>query len=96
MKHRNFSLLFVALCGITPAALGTLLQWPTLLWGFMSTVTASGSLLLVITILSGGHATADRDKPQPQEPPAVPAELPYQETRVIDAALPSCIDHERC
>lgn len=92
MKHRNFSLLFVALCGITPAALGTLLHWPALLWGFMSMVTASGSLLLVMTVLSGGPASADRGEPRPQEPPAAPAELPYQETRVIDTALPSAVD----
>ncbi|WP_436736973.1 hypothetical protein [Streptomyces sp. BBFR102] len=91
MKHRNSRLLFVALCTVTPALLGTLLHWPALLWGFMCVVTASGSLLLAMTVLSGGRAPADRDEPQ-QEAPAAPAELPYQETRVVDAALPSAVD----
>lgn len=92
MKHRFPSLLFVALCGLTPAVLGNLLNWSALLWGFMSTVTASGSLLLVMTVLSGGRASADPNEPGESEPPAAPTELPYQETRVVDATLPSATE----
>jgi hypothetical protein len=92
MKHRFPSLLFVTLCGLAPAVLGNLLNWPALLWGFLSTVTASGSLLLVMTVLSSGRASADPYEPGEPEPPAVPTELPYQETRVVDATLPSATD----
>ncbi|MFJ2812109.1 hypothetical protein [Streptomyces sp. NPDC087294] len=86
------SLLFVALCGLAPAVIGDLLHWPALLWGFMSMVTASGSVLLVMTVLSGGDAPADPYGSAEPEPPAVPVEPPFQETRVIDAALPSAAD----
>ncbi|MFD9620455.1 hypothetical protein ACFWB2_24635 [Streptomyces virginiae] len=72
--------------------LGNLLHWSAWLWGFMSMVTASGSLLLVMTVLSGGRASADPYEPVESEPPAAPVEQPYQETRVIDAALPSATD----
>ncbi|MGW3950724.1 hypothetical protein ACWEKM_07135 [Streptomyces sp. NPDC004752] len=92
MKHRFHSLLSVALCGLAPAVLGNLLHWSAWLWGFMSMVTASGSLLLVMTILSGGRASADPYEPGDPEPPAAPTEQPYQETRVVDAALPSAAD----
>ncbi|MFJ2175429.1 hypothetical protein ACIOHE_21330 [Streptomyces sp. NPDC087851] len=92
MKHRFPSLLFVSLCGLTPAALGNLLHWSAWLWGFMSMVTASGSLLLVMTVLSGGRASADPYEPGEPEPPTAPTEQPYQETRVVDAALPSATD----
>ncbi|MFE7301939.1 hypothetical protein [Streptomyces sp. NPDC057579] len=92
MKHRLPSLLFVALCGLAPAVLGNLLHWSAWLWGFMSMVTVSGSLLLVMTVLSGGRASADPYEPEESEPPATPAEPPYQETRVVDAALPSATD----
>ncbi|GAA2480662.1 hypothetical protein [Streptomyces gobitricini] len=92
MKHRSPSLLFVALCGLAPVVLGSFLHWSAWLWGFMSMVTASGSLLLVMTVLSGGRASADPDEPGEPEPPAAPTEQPYQETRVIDAALPSATD----
>lgn len=92
MKHRISSLLFVALCGLAPAVLGNLLHWSALLWGFMSMVTASGSLLLVMTVLSGGRASADPYEPGEPEPPAAPTERPYQEARVVDAALPSAAD----
>ncbi|MFE7381410.1 hypothetical protein ACFU9F_13680 [Streptomyces zhihengii] len=83
--------MFVALCGLAPVALGNLLQWSGWLWGFMSTVTASGSLLLVMTILSG-RASGDRYERREPEPHAEPVEPPYQETRVIDSALPSATD----
>ncbi|MEU5614009.1 hypothetical protein AB0H03_35780 [Streptomyces sparsogenes] len=92
MKHRFPSLLFVVLCGLTPAVLGNLLHWSAWLWGFMSTVTVSGSLLLVITVLSGGRASAAPYEPGDPESPAAPTEPPYQETRVVDAALPSVVD----
>ncbi|EYT84213.1 hypothetical protein CF54_02770 [Streptomyces sp. Tu 6176] len=92
MRHRFFSLLFVALCGLAPAALGSLLHWSPWLWGFMCMVTASGSLLLVMTVLSSGRTPAVAYDPAPPEPPAAPVEQPYQETRVIDAALPSAVD----
>ncbi|MFJ5221780.1 hypothetical protein [Streptomyces sp. NPDC088400] len=92
MRDRISSLLFVALCSLAPVVLGNLLHWPALLWGFMSMVTASGSLLLVMTVLSRGHASADPYEPREPEPPAAPAEPPYQETRVVDAALPSAAD----
>ncbi|MGW0910427.1 hypothetical protein ACWD1Z_01590 [Streptomyces sp. NPDC002784] len=89
MTYRLPSLPFVALCGLAPAVLGNLLHWSAWLWGFMSMVTASGSLLLVMTVLSGGRASTDPYEP---EPPAAPTEPPYQETRVVDAALPSAAD----
>ncbi|MEV7857274.1 hypothetical protein AB0O86_00110 [Streptomyces hirsutus] len=92
MKHRFPSLLFVALCGLAPAVLGNLLHWSAWLWGFMSMVTTSGSQLLVMTVLSGGRASADPYEPGEPEPPAAPTEQPYQETRVVDAALPSAAD----
>lgn len=92
MRHRFPSLLFVALCGLAPAVLGNLLHWSAWLWGFMSMVTASGSQLLVMTVLSGGRASADPYESGEPEPPAAPVEQPYQETRVIDAALPSATD----
>lgn len=92
MKHRFPSLLFVALCGLAPAVIGNLLHWSAWLWGFMSMVTASGSLLLVVTVLSGGRASVDPYEPREPEPPAAPTEQPYQETRVVDAALPSAAD----
>ncbi|WP_329022940.1 hypothetical protein [Streptomyces sp. NBC_00690] len=92
MKHRIPRLLFVALCGLAPAVLGNLLNWSVLLWGFMSAVTTSGSLLLVMTVFSGGRAPADPYEPGEPEPLAAPTEQPYQETRVNDAALPSAAD----
>ncbi|MEU9744226.1 hypothetical protein [Streptomyces niveus] len=55
-------------------------------------VTASSSVLLVMTVLSGGRASADPYKPREPEPPAEPMEQPYRETRVVDAALPSATD----
>ncbi|WP_239109987.1 hypothetical protein [Streptomyces anulatus] len=58
----------------------------------MSTVTASGSLLLVMTVLSGRRASADPCEPGEPEPPAAPVEQPYRETQVIDAPLPSALD----
>ncbi|MGW5989385.1 hypothetical protein ACWFRT_13060 [Streptomyces anulatus] len=72
--------------------LGNVLHWSAWLWGFMSTVTASGSLLLVMTVLSGRRASADPYEPGEPEPPAAPVEQPYQETQVIDAPLPSATD----
>ncbi|MGW8727630.1 hypothetical protein ACWGNF_16575 [Streptomyces sp. NPDC055808] len=92
MKHRFPTLLFVALCGLAPAVLGSLLHWSAWLWSFMSMVTISGSLLLVMAILSGGRASADPHEPGEPEPPVVPTEHPYQETRVVGAALPSAAD----
>ncbi|MEU1224927.1 hypothetical protein [Streptomyces sp. NPDC005828] len=92
MRHRLPRLLFVALCGLAPAVLGNLLHWSAWLWGFMSMVTASGSLLLVMTVLSSGRASADPYESGEPEPPAAPVEQPYQETRVIDAVLPSATD----
>lgn len=92
MKHRISSLLFVALCGLAPTVLGNLLHWSALLWGFTSMVTTSGSLLLVMTVLGGGRASSDAYEPGEPEPPAAPTELPYQEARVVDAALPSAAD----
>ncbi|NML52891.1 hypothetical protein HHL19_08615 [Streptomyces sp. R302] len=89
MKHRFPRLLFVTLCGLAPAVLGHFLDWSAWLWGFMSMVTASGSLLLVMTVLSSGHTPADPYEPGEPEPPAVPTERPYQEARVVDAALSS-------
>lgn len=92
MRHRFSSLLFVALCGLAPLVLGNLLHWSAWLWGFMSMVTASGSLLFAMTVLSSGRASADPYEPGKPEPPAAPVEQPYQETRVIDAVLPSATD----
>ncbi|MFI0230399.1 hypothetical protein [Streptomyces sp. NPDC017086] len=92
MRHRLPSLLFVVVCGLAPAVLGNLLHWSAWLWGFTSMVTASGSLLLVMTVLSGGRASADPYEPVDPEPPAAPVEQPYQETRVTDATLPSARD----
>ncbi|MFE9247966.1 hypothetical protein [Streptomyces sp. NPDC007088] len=92
MRPRFPNLPFVALCGLAPVALGSLLHWSVWLWGFMSMLTASGSLLLVMTFLSGGRESASPDEPREPEPPAAPMEQPYQETRVIDAALPSATD----
>lgn len=92
MRHRSASLLFVALCGLAPAVLGSLMHWSAWLWSFMSMVTASGSLLLMVTVLSGGRASSDPCEPGEPEPPTAPAEQPYQETRVVGAALPSAVD----
>ncbi|MYR44377.1 hypothetical protein [Streptomyces sp. SID5910] len=92
MSHRLPSPLFVALCGFAPAVLGNLLYWSPWLWGFMSMVTISGSLLLVMTVLGNGRVSAGPHDPAEPEPPATPPEPPYQETRVIDAALPSATD----
>ncbi|MFE5301652.1 hypothetical protein [Streptomyces sp. NPDC056632] len=91
MRHRFHSLLFVALCGLTPVVLGNLQHWSVWLWGFMSVVTASGSLLLIMTLLGSGRAPADSYESGAGEPEP-PAEQPYQETRVVDAALPSAVD----
>ncbi|MFE3586326.1 hypothetical protein ACFXOY_02255 [Streptomyces niveus] len=85
-------MLFVALCGLAPAVLGSLLHWSAWLWSFMSMVTASGSLLLIVTVLSGGRASAGPHESGEPEPPTSPAEQPYQETRVVGAALPSAVD----
>jgi len=92
MNHRFSNLLFVALCGLAPAVLGNLLHWSALLWGFMSVVTTSGSLLLVMTVLSSDRTSAQPYESGEPEPPAAPTERPYQETRVIDAPLPSAAD----
>ncbi|MEU4177759.1 hypothetical protein [Streptomyces sp. NPDC026589] len=92
MRHRVSSLLFVAVCSLAPAVLGSLLHWSALLWGFLSAVTASGSLLLVMTAPLGDRAPAERYEPGEPEPPTVPMEQPYQETQVVDAALPSAAD----
>ncbi|MFI7308310.1 hypothetical protein [Streptomyces hygroscopicus] len=92
MKHRFPSLLFVALCSLAPAVLGNLLHWSAWLWGFMSMVTASGSLLLVLTTVLSSGPSADPYEPGEPEAPAAPTEPPYQETRVVDAALPSATD----
>ncbi|MFE6663445.1 hypothetical protein ACFVFH_07745 [Streptomyces sp. NPDC057697] len=45
-----------------------------------------------MTVLSGGFASADSYEPAEPEPPTAPTEQPYQETRVVDAALPSAAD----
>ncbi|MFJ5099289.1 hypothetical protein [Streptomyces sp. NPDC088557] len=92
MRHRVASLLFVALCGLAPAVIGNLQHWSAWLWGFMSMVTASGSLLLVMTLLGGGRAPADPYDHEEPEPTVVPAEQPYRETRVVDAGLPSAVN----
>lgn len=92
MRHRVSSLLFVAVCSLAPAVLGSLLHWSALLWGFLSAVTASGSLLLVMAAPLGDRAPAEQYEPGEPEPPAAPVEQPYQETRVVDAALPSATD----
>ncbi|WP_018544254.1 hypothetical protein [Streptomyces sp. LaPpAH-108] len=92
MRHRFPSLLFVALCGFAPAVLGHFMHWSAWLWGFLSMVTVSGSLLLVMTVLSGGRASARPHEPEDSETPAAPVEPPYQETRVVEAALPSAVD----
>jgi hypothetical protein len=92
MKNRLPSLLFVAACGLAPAVLGDLLHWSPWLWAFMSMVTVSGSLLLVITVLSGARALGTPHNPGQPEPPTPPTDQPYQETRVVDAALPSAVD----
>ncbi|MDV9191060.1 hypothetical protein R6L23_23100 [Streptomyces sp. SR27] len=92
MRLRFPSLLLVALCGLAPAVLGNLLHWSAWLWGFMSMGAASGSLLLVLAFLGSGRPQADPYGPGEPEPPAAPTEQPYQETRVIDAALPSAVD----
>ncbi|MGV9423944.1 hypothetical protein ACWDO7_06565 [Streptomyces sp. NPDC003656] len=91
MRHRFPSLLFVALCGFAPAVLGNLMHWSAWLWGFMSMVTVSGSLLLVMTVLSGGRTSAAPYEEEPEQPPTSTAP-PHQETRVLDAALPSAVD----
>ncbi|MFB8207470.1 hypothetical protein [Streptomyces sp. NPDC056010] len=91
MRHRFPGLLLVAVCGLAPAALGSLLHWSPMLWGFMSMVTVSGSLLLVLAIRSSDRdpvQVAETEEPQPSEPP----EHPYQETQVSEAALPSARD----
>ncbi|QKW29217.1 hypothetical protein HUT11_26210 [Streptomyces seoulensis] len=92
MKHRFPNLLFVALCGLAPAVLGIALHWSAWLWGFMCMVTVSGSLLLMMTFVTTGRASADAYETGEPERPAVPAEPPWQETRVIDAALPSATE----
>ncbi|MGW4547771.1 hypothetical protein ACWEN4_15510 [Streptomyces violaceorubidus] len=92
MKHRFASLLFVALGGLAPAVLGSLLHWSAWLWGFMSLVTVSGSLLMVMTVFGDAPVTTGPHDSGESEPPAAPTEPPYQETRVIDAALPSATD----
>ncbi|WP_228053297.1 hypothetical protein [Streptomyces antimycoticus] len=84
--------MFVALCGLAPTVLGNVLHWSAWLWGFMSMVTVSGSLLLAMTVLSSGREPADPYEPGEPEPPVAPTEQPYQETRVVDAALPSSAD----
>jgi hypothetical protein len=92
MKHPLRSLMFVSSCSLAPVVLGSVLHWPMLLWGFMSMVTASGSLLLVMTALGHGHAATEPQSPEDLQPPTEPEEPPYRETRVIDAALPSSTD----
>nr|WP_086706121.1 hypothetical protein [Streptomyces antimycoticus] len=92
MTHRFPRLMFVALCGLAPAVLGNVLHWSAWLWGFMSMVTVSGSLLLAMTVLSSGREPADPYEPGEPEPPVAPTEQLYQETRVVDAALPSSAD----
>ncbi|MFE0859487.1 hypothetical protein ACFW5P_01585 [Streptomyces rochei] len=92
MKHRFTNLLFVALGGLAPAVLGSLLHWSAWLWGFISMITVSGSLLLSITVFGDDRVTVGPQDPGESEPPTAPAEPPYQETRVVDAALPSATD----
>ncbi|MFE3605280.1 hypothetical protein [Streptomyces goshikiensis] len=92
MRLRFPSLLFVALCGLAPAVLGNLLHWSAWLWGFMSMGMTSGSLLLVMRFVGGRPPQGDPYATEEPEPPAAPAEQPYQKTRVIDAALPSAVD----
>ncbi|QSS92884.1 hypothetical protein [Streptomyces sp. M54] len=89
MRIRMSSLLFVALCSLAPAVIGSLQNWSPWLWGFLSAVTASGSLLIVMTVSRGERPPAEQQELEEPEPPA---EEPYQETRVVDAALPSATD----
>lgn len=91
MKHRFPNPLFVTLCGLAPCVLGSLLHWSAWLWGFMCMVTVSGSLLLVMTAPSRGRASLDSHEAREPQPPAAPTEQPYEETRVVDAALPSAV-----
>lgn len=91
MRHPFARILFVAVCGLAPAALGNLLHWSVWQWGFMSMVTTSGSLLLLVTVLGSDRTTADSYEPEQPESPA-PVEEPYRETHVTDAALPSAAD----
>ncbi|WP_424211161.1 hypothetical protein ACN20G_03130 [Streptomyces sp. BI20] len=92
MNHRLPRLLFVAFCALAPAFLGNLLHWSAWLWGFMCMVTTSGSLLLMMTARGAGPGPADAHEPREPEPTAVPQERVYEETRVIDAALPSAME----
>ncbi|KQX58847.1 MULTISPECIES: hypothetical protein [unclassified Streptomyces] len=92
MRLRFPGVLFVALCGLAPAVLGNLLSWSAWLWGFMSMGAASGSLLLVLAFHGSGNPQADPYGNGEPEPPEAPPEEPYQETRVIDAPLPSAVD----
>ncbi|MFE9457000.1 hypothetical protein [Streptomyces californicus] len=89
MRNRMSSLLFVVLCSLAPAVIGSLQHWSAWLWGFLSAMTASGSLLLVMTVARGERPPAEQQELEEPEPPA---EEPYQETRVVDAALPSATD----
>ncbi|WP_330240566.1 hypothetical protein [Streptomyces sp. NBC_00525] len=91
MRHRFTGLLFVALCGLAPALVGSLQHWSPWLWGFMSMVTVSGSLLLVMAFAGNGREPAGTDEPVEPEP-AAPPEQPYAETRVSEAPLPSARD----
>ena len=80
MKRRSSSLLFVVLCGLAPAVLGNLVHWSALLLG-SSMVTASGSLLLVMTVLGGGRASTDPYGSRNPSRPPHRRSSPSQETR---------------
>ncbi|WP_282795893.1 hypothetical protein [Streptomyces sp. CC224B] len=45
-----------------------------------------------MTVLSGARASVGPYEPGEPQPPAAPVEQPYQETRVVNAALPSAVD----
>jgi hypothetical protein len=86
LKLRKYSLLAVGVCGLLPAVLGNAAGWPTGLWIFVTITTMSGSALLLTLAHERARTSESEETEEADE------EIPYRETRVESAALPSAVD----
>ncbi|MFJ1708274.1 hypothetical protein [Kitasatospora sp. NPDC088346] len=82
--------------GIVPVACGWLLGWPVWLWVCLSALVLTGVALRAMTLPDGGGGSwapdADPVGSMPPMVPTVPADLPLQEVRVVNVALPSALE----
>ncbi|PJN25033.1 hypothetical protein [Kitasatospora sp. CB02891] len=96
MNHRNRAQLFLAVVvgGLLPIYAGWKLGWPIWLWFLVS---AASMALVGLVLMARVTQPAVSEPPvqysvePPLSRPEPPTELPFNETRLDDLALPSCL-----